>query len=357
MKKFFYLAVAACAALAACSKNEVVSVTPDQEITYQTISTKAASAMETDKKFVSYAYFLPQGKNWGGNFNDASPYISAATIGYNATANAWKADKTYYWPKQGSLTFFAWSTNNATPSLDPTPTCSAAKGIEVATFDITANKDVDFLVAEIAQDKTANTTTVDGKAWKAGVPTVFKHALSKLDFNVMTVDETGAAKDYSSENITFTVLSVNLKSVKNKMGYRQNWNNASGNSTHDWYDIDATTAHIEVPVFSGPAQEATKTETALAPGEYGYSIVIPQIFDSADNTEDLLEIKYAITTSYAGTPVKETVTQTVKLSTVYPNNWEVNKHYTLTIKLGVKEIFWAPTVEEWEIGTTTAVQF
>lgn len=354
--KFYLIAAAACAALAACSKNEVAPVEVDQEITFQTISTKAASAMETDKKFVSYAYFLEKDKNWGGDFNYAKDYISAATVGYNSTANAWKADKVYYWPKQGSLTFFAWSTNTDTPSLYPTPTCSAANGIMVDAFDITANKDVDFLVAEIAKDQTKNITAVDGKTWEKGVPTVFKHALSKLDFKVVTVNETGAAKDYSRENITFTVLSVTLKSVKNKMDYKQVWNNASGKSAHTWVN-NASTEHIDVPVFSGPEQEATYTEKPLTTGEYTYSIVIPQEFDSSDATADLLEIKYKITTSYTGTNVDEIVTQTVKLSTVYPNNWEVNKHYTLTIKLGVKEIFWAPTVETWESGSTSPVQF
>ena len=54
MKKSLIIAGLACVALAACTKNEVVSVAPDQEITFQTISTKAASAMHTDNKFVSY---------------------------------------------------------------------------------------------------------------------------------------------------------------------------------------------------------------------------------------------------------------------------------------------------------------
>ena len=40
--KFYLIAAAACAALAACSKNEVAPVDVDQQITYQTIETKAA---------------------------------------------------------------------------------------------------------------------------------------------------------------------------------------------------------------------------------------------------------------------------------------------------------------------------
>ena len=66
---------------------------------------------------------------------------------------------------------------------------------------------------------------------------------------------------------------------------------------------------------------------------------------------------YDITTSYTSTPVVETVTQFVPLATVYPNGWEPNKHYTLTIKLSLKEIYWAPTVENWEVGTTTPHTF
>ena len=355
MKKSLIIAGLACVALAACTKNEVVSVAPDQEITFQTISTKAASAMHTDNKFVSYAYFLAKDNNWDSNNDDASAYISADTIGYKLTAEAWKADKVYYWPKQGKLTFFAWSTNNATPSLTPTPTCTTAKGIVVDAFDITANKDVDFLVAEIAKDQTENTTDVSGTSWKKGVPTVFKHALSKIDFNVMTVDESGDAKDYSTEDIVFTVKSVELQSVKNKMDYAQTWGTGATASSHSWTD-DASTEHTTVPVFTG-SQVATKKETPLTKDATDYSIVIPQTFDSAESTADLLKIVYDIKTSYTETPVTETVTQTVKLSTVYPNNWEVNKHYTLTIKLGVKEIFWAPTVKTWEIGSTSPVQF
>ena len=41
MKKYFIIAIAACVALAACTKNEVKPVSTDQEITFETISTKA----------------------------------------------------------------------------------------------------------------------------------------------------------------------------------------------------------------------------------------------------------------------------------------------------------------------------
>ena len=343
MKKVLFFALSAGVALVACTKNEVRPVEVDQEITYQTISTKAGTAaMNEANHFISYAYFLEKGNNWDSNSSSAKAYISAAEISFQT--DCWKAAKSYYWPKQGSLTFFAWSDNDATPSVTPTPTCSITNGIEVSSYDITANKNVDFLVAEIVKDQTENKTQVEGKNWAEGVQTVFKHTLSKLEFQVQTVDNTGAGKDYSSEKIKFNVKSITLKSVKNKRAYAQTWNKGTSASSHVWSDIEETTEHIPVTVFSGDAN-VTKDATPL---DTDYKIVIPQTFDNSDSTEDLLEIKYDITTSYATTPVVEHVTQRVKLSTVYPNDWEVNKSYTLLIKLSMNEIYWAPTVEIWE---------
>lgn len=371
MKKVLFFSLAAGLALAACTKNEVRPVEVDQEITYQTITTKAASAMDEGNHFISYAYFLEKDKKWDtdNDRNGASAYISAADISYDRQTTCWKAASPYYWPKQGSLTFFAWSTNNASPSvfawdtnnespsLTPkNPTCSTAKGIEVSSYDITANKNVDFLVAEIVKEQTHNTTQVNGKTWANGVPTVFKHTLSKLAFQIQTVDNTGNAKDYSSESIKFNVKSITLKSVKNKCAYAQTWGTGAAASGHAWSDISGT-EQIEVPVFTGN-YPATPTATTLTKSGDDYEIVIPQDFDNSASTEDLLEIKYDITTSYTGSDVVEHVTQTVKLSDVYPNNWEVNKLYTLLIKLSVNEIYWAPTVEEWTpTGSTKPVQF
>lgn len=353
MKKVLFFALSAGVALVACTKNEVRPVEVDQEITYQTITTKAASAMDEGNHFISYAYFLEKDKKWDTD-NDrkgASAYISAADISYDRQTKCWKAASPYYWPKQGSLTFFAWSTNNESPSLTPKkPTCSTAKGIEVSSYDITANKNVDFLVAEIVKDQTQNTTQVDGKTWAKGVPTVFKHTLSKLAFQVQTV------KDYSKEKIKFTVKSITLKSVKNKRAYAQTWKTTPAASGHVWSDIEGTTEHISVPVFTD-SKEVTSTATPLKKGANDYEIVIPQTFDNSPSTVDSLEIKYDITTSYATTPVVEHVTQRVKLSDVYPSGWEVNKLYTLLIKLSVNEIYWAPTVEEWEKVNATEQTF
>lgn len=352
MKKYFLIAAAACVALAACTKNEVKPVEVEQEITYQTIDTKAASNFASDKHFTSYAYMLPSGQAWDDKYASGSAYIADADIYYHTSPNyEWKADKTYYWPKQGSLTFFAWSTyTNAKPSLTgATVSCTQAKGIQVDAFDITQNKNVDFLVAEVAKDKKANTSDHEDESsntWAKGVPTVFKHALSKLVFKVQTV-KGSSPYDYTADNVTFTVKSIKLKGVNNKLSYSQDWQSGETASKHTWTDPASPVEIEEVPVFSGE-YIASNTATPLTPASgTDYYIVIPQTFD----TDDVLEIVYDITTSFTGTPVTETVTiNDKKLSDAY-TQWEPGKEYTLTIKLGIDEVLWDPDVTAWTVGS------
>lgn len=358
MKKYLLYATAACAALAACTKNEVKPVEMDQEITYQTITTKAASSFASNRHFTSYAYMLPSGQTWDSNSSDGSAYIADADIYYHNTDSKyeWKADKNYYWPKQGSLTFFAWSTYTTSKAslTAATVSCTQAKGIQVDAFDITKNKNVDFLVAEVSKDKKANETQhEDGSShtWAKGVPTVFKHALSKLVFKVVTV-KGGANYNYTTDKVTFTVKSIKLKGVNNNLAYSQDWQSGSTASKHTWTDPAPAVEIAEVPVFTG-TYVATNTATALTPAEGDYSIVIPQSFDA----DDVLEIIYEIKTEFiSGHPVTETVTiSDKKLSEVYTAKWEPGKEYTLTIKLGIDEVLWDPTLEDWTVGTTVDV--
>lgn len=110
----------AVAALAACSKNEVVPAVSGEnvEISYKVAPrTKAdPQTFDTNNKFASWAYYLPSGKNWDANHTEAKIYIGkegeeGATISYGN--NVWKdQDASYYWPKEGKLTFFAYSLNS-----------------------------------------------------------------------------------------------------------------------------------------------------------------------------------------------------------------------------------------------------
>lgn len=78
MKKLIVL-LSAVAALAACSKNEVVPAVSGEnvEISYKVAPrTKAdPQTFDTHNVFASWAYYLPKGKNWSDNWKDAEIFI------------------------------------------------------------------------------------------------------------------------------------------------------------------------------------------------------------------------------------------------------------------------------------------
>lgn len=349
-KHIFYIA-AACAALASCVKNEVRVDAPDQEITFQTVSTKAGAAFDINHKFYSYAYFLEKDKTWDTDFATAKPYIDNALIAYESTPNGiyWAAAKPYYWPKHGSLTFFAWTDDTKAPSIagaDAKVSCAHDTGIKIKDYSVTANRNKDILVAEIAKDKKSNETATG--TWEKGVPTVFRHALAKVEFKVN--------KRTNYPNVTFKVKKITLTKVSTRGTFTQ----CQSTPNENWGWI-CCGLQEDLPVFTGD-KEVTKTADST-PAEFDaltpdpntdYHIVLPQVL--IDKTGPTITIEYEIITSYVtGNPVTETVTETKYLKDIYKSDWECNKKYVLGITLGLNEIYWDPSIEGWENGDVTNI--
>lgn len=354
-KHIFYIA-AACAALASCVKNEVRVNAPDKEITFQTVSTKAgAEAFNTNHKFYSYAYFLEKDKTWDHDFASAKPYIDNALIAYEPGTSTGKGfwapaapNTYYYWPKQGSLTFFAWTDNTPAPSVgtDATVSCAPNTGIKIENYLVKDNLNKDILVAEIAKDK-KNNESVTGRDWDNGVPTVFRHALAKVEFKVN--------KKIDYPNVTFKVKKITLTKVSTRGTFTQYYSNPNQKGGWNGWGLQK-----DLTVFTGNV-EVTETANAgtyneLTPSATDYHIVLPQ--GLKDKTDPKLTIEYEIITSYiTGHPVTETVIDTKDLKDIYKSDWECNKKYVLGITLGLNEIYWDPSVEGWETGNVTDIQF
>lgn len=279
----------------------------------------------------------------GGKIRRCQEYIKGALIAFNTTDNAWKADgATYYWPKQGSLTFFAWTdyTDAPAPTLAG---CAKDKGITFTAYSAFDHKNKDLLVADIAKDMNGKNNLTTHQGWKPGVPTVFRHVLSNLAFKIKTNDNYAGA--------TYSLKSIKLKNISTKGDYAQG-SPAATAAENVW------TGHVDVkdmPVFTSAAgQSVSSTAALLQPSTDDFSIVLPQKF--ADTTPEI-EIVYTITTNYTGTAVMETVTETKPLKDIYTEGWVSGKKYTLNIKLSLNEILWDPLVEGWEDGAVTDIQF
>lgn len=344
MKRIILLAASAMAILAGCTRTEIRSISDEpQQITFRTIETKAADDFLNTNKFYSYAYFLPSGQDWATKFAEAQAYIPGARIAYNTTANAWKADgATYYWPKQGSLTFFAWTdyTDAPAPTLAG---CAKDKGITFTAYSAFDHKNKDLLVADIAKDMDGKNNLTTHQGWKPGVPTVFHHVLSNLAFTIKTNNNYAGA--------TYSLKSITLKNISTKGDYAQG-SPAATVAENVW------TGHVDVkamPVFTSAAGQPVSSSVArLTPSADDYSIVLPQKF--ADATPEI-EIVYTITTNYTGTAVVETVTETKPLKDIYTEGWVSGKKYTLNITLSLNEILWDPSIEGWENGDVTDIPF
>ena len=383
MNKIIWIS-AAVLSVAACAKNEVIPVNSgeNQEITFNVApKTKAdpqtqPGEFSTGNVFASWAYYLPTGKTWEANKASAVEYISNAEIAYRektkgSTEKVWKAgDKTYYWPKNGSLTFFAYSLNKGDLQLEKTADkyndgnssllgwpsmfhCEPLTGIH-GFLDLTNDPNTDFLVADIKADQSANTTTTEnGKFYKDGVPTLFRHMLSKILFNVKTADS------YTGKS--FDLISITFKKISHAGHYSQ-FPSESGHSGFNPVTGNARTSVI----YTKPTKTSFSNNsfTAVVGDKELY---IPQTF--LDDSE--IEVVYTITTKVLNSAdVVETVTKTIKLKDLFPKKydtvdhtkvisegWEMGKKYTINLTFTLDEILWDPAVQEWEdvnIGADTA---
>ena len=378
MKKSI-LFLAAAASLVACSKNEVtpVSSAEDVEISYNVApKVKTMTKFNTGWKFKSTAYYLKKASGvvtpWKDNESSSTTYIDGVEISYNN--NVWRnAEKHYYWPKDGSLTFFAWT--NVTESIaadgtstytQPTETgnikylsgvtVSNSEGVVAKDYDVVANKNVDFLVADIKADQTANAVSPDNY-YTEGVPTLFKHKLSKVIFTAQTVKSgTSTAYDYkTTDKIVFKIKSIKFIGIDQKNTYTQGVTVATdGTSVGLW----GTSPTEGGQTYTEEETEVTSTLATLYDSanknQYYY---LPQTFDAqtkGSEAKDYFEVNYTITyNSGLATEKTEELTQKCILNnsesgkSIFPA-WEMGKIYTINLKFSLNEILWDPAVQDWE---------
>lgn len=349
MKKLIVL-FSAVAALAACSKNETVPAVSGEnmEISYKVAPRTKADPQTFDTKnvFASWAYYLPSGKNWGENWEvrkDAKEYISNSEISFNN--GVWKnKDISYYWPKGGSLTFFAYSLNRNNLVLEhngghsyPIACHNAADAYGInATIDLNENPNLDLLVADIATDKTQNKVVYGLN----GVPTLFKHKLSRIQFAVKKKEEyTGA---------TITLNSITFNNVAHAGSYCQ-YNKVKVNGkdtfTNDyWNEVDKT-GPIVYTTTDFPVTSSTDYVPVKETNETHY-IYIPQNFKDVKETDKIatIEVKYTVTFKDG---ISETYIKTLNVKDIF-EDWKVGKRYTFNLSFSLDEIKWAPAVGDWE---------
>lgn len=316
MKKFLF-SVLAVGALVACTKSEV-KYEGETEIAFRPVSsvnTKAVGAIPsttypTDENFLVWAYWqdVPAGSDKNA-FTSPTTYINRKEF-KNATTKLWKgANKSYFWPKTGSLVFACVSPADA-PFMDnvlPTHTLADEFAFNYANSNNTAETR-DLLWANCAasyNEATAGTT---------GVPIEFKHALAWITFRVKG---NGAAQG------DYTITSLTLNQVMTGAHFK-----SAGNGS--WM---SHMTPLDYDVFTG-SQALTGSLVDLETNARG-TLVIPQAKD----------VDYTATLKYTNATGDNSIDETIELQ--LGKGWEIGKHYIYDITFSPTEILIAPTVADW----------
>lgn len=201
MKKLFILAVAAVAAMAACSKTEVnETAIPNQKIGFEVANysaqTKAGEVALTNAEDGLYQFhtvanqFPKLGTPVVFMDTDIFAWDNATTPAKVTTGTGvyvWAPENDYYWPKTGYINFYSYA-GTITPAVDNTAADKKTVKLTYADKTIASNSNIMVADAALRFNSNQENYNVDGTETSGhvtkGVPTLFRHMLSKLYMDV-----------------------------------------------------------------------------------------------------------------------------------------------------------------------------
>ena len=287
MKKYFIIAVAAVAAMAACSKNEInENVVPEKKIGFEvanyTPQTKAnlslTNAEDGIYQFHTYAYQFPTIGSPREFMNvDIFAWQEATQENKLTSGTApvmlWAPEDDYYWPKTGWINFYSYAGTH-------TPAEAVSADFKTVTFTytdavITATSNILVADAALHQGRANyndNAYDVDdngsGADVTAGVPTLFHHQLAKIIFDVeaRTTDAKKSANTIwkvqvlnteteSGNNYKSTIVPINKGSLE-----LSNTDDVAAATTKAWTAVNASATNISGWVPSSAAADKETIE-------------------------------------------------------------------------------------------------
>ena len=322
MKKIFF-AIAAVAALAACSKSEV-AYEQGNEISLAPVPQNMTKTMMTGESFLTTESFnvwawykqLAAGTEvaeWQADATEDQLYIPEKPFEYREGTN-WGGVTPYYWPKLGSLLFAGYYPTDIAENVEYVFDAENNKmvftGIEQTWVADYEEGEEDYTEDIMYFNMTASSSA------SGPVAVVFKHALSWITVNVLKSED---SPKIVIDEIKFTKVNPEGTGTVN------------GAEVISW----ATTGTAAATVV-GEDVELEETATKLVE-----PLFIPQTMAG-----DLV-ITYTV---YSSETEKFTETYTAALSELKDDldTWAPAKHYIYNIEIGTSEILIAPTVEDWE---------
>ena len=353
MKKILIISAAALVAMCACTKNEAIEG-PQHEITFSVAKYVGQTKADEEKvdpadyaddyadvPFGTYAWFY--GDEEGAK---AQAFMEDETV--SLTGDEWKPAVTYYWPKTGSIDFISYSPKSISDYVTVT-TDDIKIGDAKNVYEVEDGTTVDVMYADKAVGCTENVLTYFYK----GVPTLFRHALAKININIKTAY--GAKVITEGEDETewkVTVKGLALNDYLNA-GYVEFPLATDGSWTLPEDKVWENDGNQVSKDFDLPT-DATINSTEAKPFVSDY-FVLPQELSAGQTLDVIVDIETYL-------PNGNTIIETgVKLTGVLGAQdveaWEINKitSYNITIIPAASnedgdpiEILFDPAVKDWE---------
>ena len=361
MKKFFMFAAMASVALVSCVKNDPANFADQGDaIVFNNpvvgLNTKALpDAEEIDglvypesTPFTVNAWYMLKGNTYAGTGERYMVEVNTTMVDAAGSELAYyKPVEPYYWPKNGTLSFIAYSPTELPTdcSAEGVDASGAAKDKLVITYVTpnAADDQRDLMYSDWACDEIAS---VDGNTKYQGLDIAFHHALSVVKVCINAVDdETATAVRIGTVRLNKIHKSATFTSEFGKTPF---WTEAETDDTYTVLNIaelDAT-GNSAVDAASGKLIQGAAGTT-----QYCNYILMPQTL-----TDDMtLTIDYFVKHGNEWLPQNATLqlNEAKDASSNLIGNWVMNKKYNYNVSIKLNPIFFAPAIVEWAEATVS----
>ena len=349
MKKFFLFAAMAGVALTGCVKteSEVAVKSDSNRIVFDSpVVSSVTRALIDGTEYPDNVPFSVYAQYKNATTSEDLLYMNNVTTEYVTSTpgtkqESWVPVGNYYWPKQGTLSFAAYSPTAAQDAFTSVAWTDDA-GFTFTGFNAVTNNDATKLYDLMYSDYVADQEQSDEADYEKyyGIQLTFRHALSALVFKAKTEEDYGADAVIKITNIeVLNPVGSGDLSVTNGTGSRANW---------------TTGADVASMAVTGVTGATQLTNTEVPQGNE--MLMVPQTFDG----DVKVKITYTMQMATSAAPVTHTyevalntLNESDGASSTTHDGWDASRRYTYNIIIGLDKIYFAPTVEEWTDITVT----
>lgn len=362
MKKYFFFAACASVAFASCVNDVPDAPVNDEQhaITFDVpvvqpnsrVQTEVGTAYENGGDYMVTAWWFKDG-NYEAGFADLT-FMNNVQI----SKTTHKPSAPYFYPKNGTLTFIAYS-----PANLANVTVNKNSGITIVDYvadgETSGDEQDDILFSERRYNMKKGTVSI-----------LFNHALSSIRFAAKT--------EANYTGVSVEINDITLENVRRKGTFTQNLDDADGKYTKTpvrqaQQDYLGGNKHIENEELTTMIDGMSTTPASWVASEYTepyvYSLnqsldntfwypngndanktdylFIPQEFDPTDPQTLVIDydVDIAATTSIIDFPNQKFEITFAELHDATDDKWKMGYRYTYNIIIKLDEITFKPSVE------------